>query len=314
MALVCVWSSPAQTAPVQPAPIWITLGTMGGPIASATRSQPANLLLNGSDAYLVDCGDGAAGQLAKAGIALPRVKAVVLSHLHADHTGGLGAIIALRYQTNAPGKLAIYGPPGTAALVAGLTASIEPLATLSRGLGGASPRNAADTVEVFEIADNARFNLGEIRVTARANNHFPPPSDQATAPIFTSLAFRFDAPGRAMVYTGDTGPSAAVEALAQGADLLVSEMIDVEKVMAGIPPSAPGTPGPNPALVEATLRRFHLAPDQVGLLAGRARVKRLVVTHIVAPGASRADERGYLTAIGRGFSGPTRIATDLGRY
>ena len=36
-----------------------------------------------------------------------------------------------------------------------------------------------------------------------------------------SLSYRFDLADRSIVYTGDTGPSKAVVALAQGADLLV---------------------------------------------------------------------------------------------
>lgn len=63
---------PAQTPPANGK--WMTLGTMGGPIANAQRSQPANVLLTASGAVLVDVGDGAAEQLAKAGVPLPRVR------------------------------------------------------------------------------------------------------------------------------------------------------------------------------------------------------------------------------------------------
>ena len=63
-------AAPATAAP--PA-TWIALGTMGGPIANAHRSQPANVLLTDEDTILIDTGDGAAEQLAKAGVPLPRV-------------------------------------------------------------------------------------------------------------------------------------------------------------------------------------------------------------------------------------------------
>jgi predicted metal-dependent RNase len=110
--------------------IWTTLGTMSGPIASPNRSQPANLLWNNKHAILVDAGDGAAEQIAKAGHALIDVDAIILSHLHIDHTGGLSAIIGMRYQQHIPGALTIYGLPGTRQLVDGILASEKPLLDL----------------------------------------------------------------------------------------------------------------------------------------------------------------------------------------
>ena len=46
---------------------------------SAARSQPANALLVGQDLYLVDAGDGTVGQLAKAGLNLLPLRAVLPS-------------------------------------------------------------------------------------------------------------------------------------------------------------------------------------------------------------------------------------------
>jgi beta-lactamase superfamily II metal-dependent hydrolase len=78
--------------------VWTTLGTMSGPIPSPDRSQPANLLWNSQHAILIDAGDGAAEQVAKAGHSLSDVDTIILSHLHIDHTGGLSALIGMRYQ------------------------------------------------------------------------------------------------------------------------------------------------------------------------------------------------------------------------
>jgi ribonuclease BN (tRNA processing enzyme) len=313
-AALCVSSATAGTAR-KPDPVWVTLGTMGGPIASPTRSQPANLLLAGEDMVLVDCGDGAAGQLARAGVRMEALDAIVISHLHADHTGGLGALIAMRYQSNVPGTLRIFGPPGTSALVSGIVVSLAPLEALSIGLGGPSPRKVADTLEVVELQEQSGLTIGAVRVSTRANNHFPPSRDPANAAPRVSLAYRFDAPSRSIVYTGDTGPSPAVEELARGADLLVSEMIDVDMVMRSIRPTgAPPMPPAEAAMVEGTLRRFHLAPEQVGELAQRAGVKKLVVTHLVAPGANARDTRRYAAAIRRQYRGPVTIANDLNRF
>ena len=56
---------------------WITLGTMSGPLPSAVRQQPANVLYDGVEAVMVDCGDGAVDQLCKAGLPLPAVRTVI---------------------------------------------------------------------------------------------------------------------------------------------------------------------------------------------------------------------------------------------
>jgi ribonuclease BN (tRNA processing enzyme) len=72
---------------------FITLGTHGGPLPNAKRSEPANALVVDRAVYLVDAGDGAADQLAKAGLSLQALRAVFISHLHFDHTGGLFAVL-----------------------------------------------------------------------------------------------------------------------------------------------------------------------------------------------------------------------------
>lgn len=293
---------------------FITLGTMGGPIPDPQRSQPANVLVVGRDAYLIDAGDGAAEQLAKAGIRLPQVKAVVLSHLHFDHTGGLAAVLGLRFQTNVPGKLRIVGPPGTREMVAGLVASMKPAAEAGYGDPSAPKVDPADLVEVAEIGDGATFRLGTAEVTARQNTHysFAPGSEQDLH--FKSLSFRFDLPDRSIVYTGDTGPSRAVEELARGADLLVSEMIDVERTVANVRQNTPDMTPDNFRGLTWHLSHHHLTAEQVGVLAQAAGVKRVVVTHVVAPNASKAQLNGYVSQIAAHYGGPAEIADDLDAF
>lgn len=45
------------------------------------------------------------------------------------------------------------------------------------------------------------------------------------------LGRRFDTPDRSFVFTGDTGPSDAVTKLAEGADVLVTEVGEIESMM-----------------------------------------------------------------------------------
>lgn len=307
-------SATAQAPAGKPLDSFITLGTRGGPIADAKRSQPANVLLFGSAAHLVDSGDGTAEQLAKAGIPLGRVKTLWLSHLHFDHTGGLAAIIGLRYQTNQFTPLRIYGPPGTKALVAGIIQSMQPAAEAGYGLPGVAMVQPASTVVVTELANGQTLSVDGMTVKVAQNTHYSFPPGSEADRRFKSFAYRFDLPDRSIVYTGDTGPSPAVEKLAHGADLLVSEMIDVDATVAATKALMPDKPAQTFVEMTQHLSTHHLTPAQVGELAKRADVKRVVVTHFVAPDATPSQIRDYIAAIHRTFSGPVTIANDLDRF
>ena len=137
MALLTVSAVLAADAPArQPANQFITLGTHGGPVSDRNRSQPANALVVGNAVYLVDAGDGAVQQLARAGLSLAAVRAVFISHIHIDHTGGLFAVLGLRHQMGSTGKVTVYGPPGIKAMVDGLVAAIVPEAESGYGVPG----------------------------------------------------------------------------------------------------------------------------------------------------------------------------------
>ncbi len=293
---------------------FITLGTMGGPVADGTRSQPANLLIHAGGAYLIDAGDGAVQQLAKVGIALPQVRAVFLSHLHADHTGGLSAVLALRNQTKVAAPLVVYGPPGTRELVAGMTASMQPAARAGYGIPGQPWAAPESTVTVVELVDGSSAELGLMRVRAAQNTHYDFAPGSAEDRAHKSLSYRFDLPGRSIVYTGDTGPSAAVEQLAKGADLLVSEMIDLDATMATVARNSPNMPEPARRDLLQHLSTHHLTAEDVGRLASRAGVRAVVVTHFAGGTEHTGSTRRYVEQVRKNFTGSVAIANDLDRF
>lgn len=290
---------------------WTTLGTMGGPIASSLRAQPANLLLqNGFGAVLIDSGDGAADQLEKAGVRLGSLGTVILSHLHLDHSAGLYGIIGRRLQEHTPGEIRIYGPPGTRQVVAQITASQSYVADLL-GTDPASANLAPTTVTVVEITEGSTFTVGAAKVSATTNTHYGFAGGTPDAARFQSLSYRFDLPGRSILYTGDTGPSADVERLAAGADLLVSEIIDPDQALADLRVSRPDIP----AMADHALRNHfaeqHLTAEAIGGLAARAGVKALVLTH--NPMNDSNVQKAGNTIAGL-FHGPVSFAGDLDTY
>lgn len=116
---------------------------------------------------MIDAGDGATEQLAKAGMPLASLEVLVLTHLHFDHTGGLFAVMTERYRTGAPGVLTIYGPPGTEAMVEDLLAAMKP----TPPFGFASP---AKEVKVIEVNGGTSLSVGAVKVNAVRNSHLQP--------------------------------------------------------------------------------------------------------------------------------------------
>lgn len=136
--------------------------------------------------------------------------------------------------------------------------------------------------------------LGALTVTAAENTRYADPAARpADGPV--SLAFSFDAPGRSIAYTGDTGPSPAVERLARGVDLLVSEMIDMAAQAAVVWRAFAGRPAAQVAEVVDYIGRQHLSPEQVG--ARRPGACRTSGRHATWPGhAGRGAARGLSAA------------------
>src|SRR5262249_47944643 len=115
------------------------------------------------------------------------------------------------------------GPPGTAASVHGLMEflKVNSEIRISDGTRG------VPSDKVFSGHDAGAgviFQDANIKVTAAENTHFHFQPGSPGYGKYKSYAYRFDAPDRSLVFTGDTGPSDAVVALAKGADLLVSEV------------------------------------------------------------------------------------------
>ena len=292
---------------------FITLGTHGGPVSDLKRSQPANALVVGQAAYLVDAGDGAVQQLARAGLSLAAVRAVFISHIHIDHTGGLFAVLGLRHQMGSTAKLTVYGPPGIKAMVDGLVAAIVPEAESGYGVPGEDYVPPKNTVEVIELRDGAIVKLDGLTVTVAGNTHYSFPKGSDMERRFGSVSFRFDLPNRSIVYTGDTGPSEAVTTLARGADLLVSELADPAFAETFVSRG----PGPQPKRAREMhdhMINHHISPEQVGQMAAKAKVRRVVITHLVAGRDPNVDTAPLVAGVRKWFDGPVEIATDLNRY
>lgn len=289
----------------------ITLGTNAGPVPNPRRSEPALLLRTGGDNILIDAGDGVSQQLGKANVDLGSIRTVLISHLHFDHTGGLFAFLALNYHLMNTGEITIYGPPGVKGLIAGLNASMNAATAGASDMRVRMPFAPGANIKVVEVGDGSTFTVGAVRITAAANSHFAASVAASDRPRELSLSFRFDTPGRSIVYTGDTGPSENVEKLARGADILFCEVFDPDAALATLKSKRPDLPTGTLERVSAHFRKEHLQPTDVGLLAARADVGSVVLVHdAIEPRGLAAASR----AIAAHYRGSITFADDLDRF
>ena len=305
----------------QPAPAraeFVTLGTGGGPMIRLERAQPANAVVVGDAVYLFDTGDGTERQLVAAKLPVRNIRAIFLSHHHHDHIGGLTPLLVSRWQFNTLAPLPVVGPPGTASLVQGVAAAFRPLELAPTAVGGPAKPPIARTVAPRDIAPDLTqptevYRDDNIRVLAINNDHyhFPPGSEEHR--FARSYAYRIEAGGRSFVFTGDTGPSANVERLARGADVLVSEVMNLEAIERVLRADS-NLPPPALAALTEHMRQNHVTPEQVGQMAARAGVKSVVLTHLV-PGVDGERNLGvYRDGVRRHFNGPVSVARDLERF
>ncbi len=305
-------SASAQTGTPGHPLTWITLGTQGGPIPNAKRSQPANLLLVGGKPWLVDCGDGALERLAAAGYEPSQVNTVFISHLHLDHIGGLQGLIGLRWFK--PGKhslLTIYGPPGTDAVVAGILQSLKPSVRVEQG-AGQDVITPEKLTRVVIVNDGSNLSVDGVRVRAVRNTHFDTSPGDAVNDGSQSLSYRFDYKGYGIGYTGDTGPSDAVTRLVKGVNLLVSEVIDLQAWIATTNAS-PMSAAEKQAVI-AHFRTQHLTPQEAGKIATGAGVGRLVFTHLSIVGTVEATAPNLIKQAHESFKGAVLVAHDLDKF
>src|SRR3546814_11023405 len=103
---------------------------------------------------------------------------------------------------------------------------MESATTAASNIRARAGKPPAESVRVIELHDGWSGRIGGVVVTAVSNSHYALQPDAPGSTKRDTYSFRFDTPDRSIVYTGDTGPSVAVERLAQNADMLLSDIVD----------------------------------------------------------------------------------------
>lgn len=240
----------------------IIIGSGTG-VPSLRRGAPAVGIKAGGQFLLLDLGSGTLRALLRYGLDFNDIDILCLSHLHPDHVGDLvpfffASRYRLGYTRQAPfWLLAAQG--------------FGDFHRRLQGVWGEWVEPPAGLLQVRELAGWDTFTQNGVTIRSGPVNH-----------IASSLAYRVECGGRAVVYSGDTDWSDTLIELARGADLFILEAANPFKI-----------PG-------------HLTPAEAGRMASQAGVSRLVLNHIYPPG----DEVDLVAECRRTFAGEIWLAED----
>ena len=184
----------------------LTIVGSGDAFGSGGRSNTCFWLETAKSTLVVDFGASALPALKALKLDPNRIDAIVLSHLHGDHFGGLPFLLLDgQFLSRRETPLLIVGPPGTRAR---LEAALEVFFPKSTGSKWRFPWR------VEEIAPGVAADvLGHTLVTAAVIH-------QSGAP---STALRLSDGKKTFAYSGDTEWTDALLAIAKDADLFMCE-------------------------------------------------------------------------------------------
>ena len=183
----------------------------GDAFGSGGRFQACISLRTPTTHALLDCGASSLVAMKRLGIDPGTVDAVLLTHLHGDHFGGLPFLILDGQFGRRERPLTIVGPLGTRERV---------LQAMEVFFPGSSTVPRRFEVRFAELPEREETPIGELAVEAFAVPH---PSG---APAY---ALRVAVGGKTIAYSGDGGWSEALVAAASRSDLFICEAYSFEK-------------------------------------------------------------------------------------
>ena len=143
--------------------------------------------------------------------------------------------------------------------------------------------------EVTEVEPGFNFSGDGWRLSSCSVPHAQPALD--------CMAFRLEAGGRSLVYSGDAGLCADLEALAQGTDLLLHWCYRLDG-----------------ETVSPIMKALTPSPPEIAALATRVGAGRLLLTHFRVHMDTPERHAAAREELTRGFGGASEITEDLNVY
>jgi len=273
----------------------ILLGTKGGPRPVGDRYAPSQVIVIDNVPYVIDCGDGVSWRFTAAGLALNKLRYVFITHQHSDHNADYGNLIFLAWASGLKSRVDTYGPPPLQAMTR-LFFEMNSYDINLRIKDEGRPE-LVPLVHPHEITAAGPVMQDErVKVTAALVKH---------PPVEPAFAYRFDGPDRSIVMSGDTNYSEELIALAEGADVLVHEAMylpGIESILKRVP---------NATTLREHLLASHTTTEDIGKVAAKARVKTVVLSHLVPGDDPSITDEMWIAGVRKHFKGEIVVGRDL---
>jgi ribonuclease BN (tRNA processing enzyme) len=283
----------------------VLLGT-GTPLPDPERSGPCTAIVVNGTPYLVDVGTGVVRRAAAArskgvkALEPTNLKIAFITHLHSDHTLGFADVMLTPWIMGRHEPLEVYGPPGTAAMADHLRRAYDTdIKTRTEGLEHSN--TTGYRVNVHEIKPGLVYKDANVKVKAFSVSH----GDLA------AFGYRFEAPDRTIVISGDTTPSPALLENSRGCDVLIHEVY-TEASFALVSPEW-----------QKYRRTYHTSSKELTDLATKAKPGLLILYHRANPGCDQArtdecrqagSEEQLLKEMRQAYKGKVVAGHDLDVY
>ena len=262
----------------------VTCGT-GTPIPSDRVQACTAVFVNGLF-LLFDAGDGAQRSMERSLLPIPEVDAIFLTHFHSDHIADVGEVISRSWILGRTTELPVYGGESVQRVVDGFNAVYALDDQYREAHHGTDVLDARVEPAVPHTIDDPGaegrvvYERDGVTVTAFRVNH---------PPIEPALGYRIDYAGKSVVISGDTTDTASLRGMSEGADVLVSEVMNRD-VLEAVECALKRLDDPRNARLIRDIRTYHIGTAELAGLAQSAGVRTLVLTHQV-PSFDNDDPR-----------------------
>jgi ribonuclease BN (tRNA processing enzyme) len=271
----------------------VLLGT-GTPIADPERSGPCVAIVVDQTPYLVDCGPGVVRRAAAAhaggvsGLKVSNLSRLFVTHLHSDHTVGYPDVIFTPWVLEREEPLEVHGPEGIRSMTENILAAYE--RDVDERIKGLEPANTTGyEVKCHEVKPGIVYQDQNVRVEAFRVNHG----------TWEAFGYKFHAPDRTIVISGDTAPFEGYVEAYRDCDVLIHEVY-----------SAEGFKG-RPSEWQRYHSSMHTSSYELAEMASRTKPGLLILYHQLFFGVS---ERELLSEVRGGYTGEVVSGKDLEVY